>query len=324
MKVPIAVRCGDIAETPCDIAVLKHAQGFYGADAEVAQALGLSEREFSLPAGHHRFVSTNGRLPCKTVLFVGVRPPLDFGYAEIRELAESALTIIAQAQVPKSVIAMTMHGVGFGLDVKEAFTAQIAGILDNLYFTERDVTWQPQQLFLVEKDSSRAQRLATLLQGIVIATGLSELPGGREKREDRLPDAGRRSDAKKHVFVAMPYDESMEDVYEFGVREPVNGCGYLCERCDRDVFTGDILDRVRRRIADASLVIADMTGANPNVYLEVGYAWGKGVPTLLVAREGEELRFDVRTQKCIYYKNISSLRKQLAAILIKLTQEQDG
>ena len=116
----------------------------------------------------------------------------------------------------------------------------------------------------------------------------------------------------------MPYDESMEDVYEFGIREPVNECQYLCERCDRDVFTGDVLERIRKRIADATLVIADMSGANPNVYLEVGYAWGKGVPTLLIAREGEDLTFDVRAQKCVFYKNIMHLRRQLTTVLSKL------
>jgi hypothetical protein len=70
------------------------------------------------------------------------------------------------------------------------------------------------------------------------------------------------------------------------------------------------------------VVVADMSGSNPNVYLEVGYAWGKGVPTLLVARDGEELKFDVKTHRCVYYKNISHLRKQLAELLPQLTNEK--
>ncbi len=66
------------------------------------------------------------------------------------------------------------------------------------------------------------------------------------------------------------------------------------------------------------MVIADVTGSNPNVYLEVGYAWGRDIPTLLVARAGEALKFDVKTQKCIYYKNITHLRKQLAQGMLSL------
>ena len=119
----------------------------------------------------------------------------------------------------------------------------------------------------------------------------------------------------------MPYNDEMEDIYEFGIREPVNEAGCLCERCDHDIFTGDILDRIKERITTANVVVADMTGSNPNVYLEVGYAWGKGIPTLLVARDGEELKFDVKTQKCLYYKNITHLRKQLMQFMLRLLDE---
>jgi hypothetical protein len=119
----------------------------------------------------------------------------------------------------------------------------------------------------------------------------------------------------------MPHDEVMQDVYEFGICEPVNAAGCLCERCDRSVFTGDVLDRIKKRISSATLVVADMTGANPNVYLEVGFAWGKDVPTLLVAKKGEELQFDVKTHRCLYYKNISDLRRQLSQVMSELTAD---
>jgi len=101
---------------------------------------------------------------------------------------------------------------------------------------------------------------------------------------------------------------------------PVNAAGCLCERCDQSVFTGDVLDRIRTRIASATVVIADLTRSNPNVYLEVGFAWGKGVPTLLIAKKGEELHFDVKTQRCIFYTNISDLKKQLSALMPKLAR----
>ncbi len=61
-------------------------------------------------------------------------------------------------------------------------------------------------------------------------------------------------------------------------------------------------------------------GSTANVYLEVGYAWGKGRTTLLLARTGEELKFDVRGQRCIVYKSIADLSKKLAADLPGLKQ----
>lgn len=87
--------------------------------------------------------------------------------------------------------------------------------------------------------------------------------------------------------------------------------GFLCERIDNESFTGDILDRVKKRIETAAVVIADLTSANPNVYLEVGYAWGKNRPTKLLAKEGEELKFDVRGQRCLKYERIKDLELSL-------------
>jgi hypothetical protein len=44
---------------------------------------------------------------------------------------------------------------------------------------------------------------------------------------------------------------------------------------DLDIST---LGRGRIRICAARLFIADVTGANPNVYLEIGFAWGHRSP----------------------------------------------
>ncbi len=316
----IRVDNNDVLETPCDVLILKYAQGFHGADRAVAKALGLSDREDGvLSPGKHLRIPTQGKLPCKRVLFVGVPQLWDFGYSEIRAFSSNALSILAGEDCEKATVAMTMHGAGFGLDEKEAFSAQVAGLME--YLQAPGSTWRPETITVVERDANRAERLTAFLSAIQTAAGIDLEHEARPSTTRRLPDAGIKSDAKKHVFVAMPYDEQMQDVYEFGICEPVNAAGCLCERCDRSSFTGDVLDRIRKRISSAALVVADVTGANPNVYLEVGYAWGKGVPTLLVAKQGEELKFDVKTHRCLYYKNISDLRRQLSPLLAELTAD---
>ena len=85
-----------------------------------------------------------------------------------------------------------------------------------------------------------------------------------------------------------------------------------------DTFTGDILERIKLRIETAALVIADLTAANPNVYLEVGYAWGKERPTLLISKKSGDLKFDVRGHRCLIYKSINELAKKLEADLMQM------
>ncbi len=76
-------------------------------------------------------------------------------------------------------------------------------------------------------------------------------------------------------------------------------------------FTGEVLEWIKKRIASATLIVADLSTANPNVYLEVGYAWGCGKPTILTVRQTEDLKFDVRGQRCLVYKSIKSLEEML-------------
>ena len=101
----------------------------------------------------------------------------------------------------------------------------------------------------------------------------------------------------------------------------VNAAGLLCERADLSTFTGDVMDWVKRRISSATLVVADLSTANPNVYLEVGYAWGCRVPTVLLARDAEDLKFDVKGQRCILYKSIKSLEDALGRELQALSKQ---
>ena len=77
---------------------------------------------------------------------------------------------------------------------------------------------------------------------------------------------------------------------------------------------------VRDRIKTAKLVVADLTDGNPNVYLEVGYAWGCNVPTVLLIKNAKQLKFDVRSQRCLPYKKIKDLEQALAKELNELKQ----
>jgi hypothetical protein len=109
----------------------------------------------------------------------------------------------------------------------------------------------------------------------------------------------------------MPFGEDFADVYHYGIQSAVHAAGLLCERVDAISFTGDIVERVKTSIESSELVVADLTGSNANVYLEVGYAWGCGRPTILVARDADHLRFDVRGQRCLVYKTIKMLEELL-------------
>jgi nucleoside 2-deoxyribosyltransferase len=89
---------------------------------------------------------------------------------------------------------------------------------------------------------------------------------------------------KPFVFVLMPFDSTFDDIYKFGIKGAADDIGAYAERVDEQNFTEGILDRIFNQISKADVIVADMTGKNPNVFYEVGYAHALGKITLLLLR----------------------------------------
>jgi nucleoside 2-deoxyribosyltransferase len=94
--------------------------------------------------------------------------------------------------------------------------------------------------------------------------------------------------------------------------------GYVCEKVDESAFTGNIVERITDGIKNAEFVIADLSLERPNVYLEVGFAWGLRKPVILVAKDGQRLHFDLSQHKCIFYRTIGKLSEQLESMVLKM------
>jgi hypothetical protein len=276
--------------------------------------------------GDALLVNSGGVVAAKKVLFIGVPPAGRFDYASIRKFALASLARLTAERPSIQHLAMTLHGVGFGLDEAEAFRAEIAGVLDAVAKGERPS--ELRRITIVERNIPAAQRLAALLDSILPTGVVSEHTRGAGSEAPSLGTArltlgsvGHDSHQKPHVFVAMPFAEEYGDRFQYGIQGPTNTAGYLCERADLASFTGDVIAWVKDRIGSAALVIADLTAANPNVYLEVGYAWGRGVRTGLIVAQGDELKFDVRTQRCLIFRSIRHLEELLTKELSALTSE---
>lgn len=297
----------------CDVLVLKHAQAWYGLDEAVMRLLvedGVRAVHFSPKPQDTALIDTANRLGAQRALFVGTEPLGVFDYKAVRSFGRRALIRLAEVPGIRHV-ALTMHGGGFGLDEREAFSSLVAGLLDAVRSEQVSPTLE--LLTVVERDERRCRRLSELLDKLAPNGQLGALgsAAAEPEAEEQLRSAGYESASKPHVFVAMPFGEEFSDTYHYGISGAVNAVGLLCERADLIAFTGDILDKVKNRISEAELVVADLTGANPNVYLEVGYAWGKGIVTILLVEEGDDLKFDVRGQRCLRYASIRDLEQTL-------------
>jgi hypothetical protein len=111
----------------------------------------------------------------------------------------------------------------------------------------------------------------------------------------------------------MPFDSTFDDIYKFGIKGAADDVGAYAERLDEQIFTEGMLDRIFTQISKADVIVADMTGRNPNVFYEVGYAHALDKIVILLTQNADDIPFDLKQrQHTVYGGKISVLRQELA------------
>lgn len=118
------------------------------------------------------------------------------------------------------------------------------------------------------------------------------------------------------VFVAMSFREEEEPALADYWQAMLRAAGksrreFDLIRVDQVEGDYDIIDRVYKEIDTADLVIADLTLSPANVYLEIGYARGRGKPVIQTCRIDTQLEFDVRGRRTLIYRNATTLEEKL-------------
>lgn len=122
------------------------------------------------------------------------------------------------------------------------------------------------------------------------------------------------------VFVIMPFDAAYDSVYSELIASPFLALGFVVKRADTDFNQRSILQDVVAGIAEATLVVADVSGLNSNVLYELGLAHALGKRTVMITRNIEELPFDLRPYKAISYSTEFTEAPQLKERLHELGQ----
>jgi hypothetical protein len=121
-------------------------------------------------------------------------------------------------------------------------------------------------------------------------------------------------------FVVMPFHSLFDAEYERVIRPAIEAVGLKCERGDEIYSPSPIIQNVWGLIRRARVVVAELSGRNPNVMYEVGLAHAIGKPILLLTRNVEDVPVDLRSLRYICYKEANpywgeDLRSDLTRML---------
>lgn len=147
----------------------------------------------------------------------------------------------------------------------------------------------------------------------------SELPASEEKRGptcfvisaigSRDSDIRKRSDA----------------VLDFVIKPAVQDLGYLALRADAIAEPGLIIQQVINAIAEAELVVADITYLNPNVFYELAVRHHTGKPMVIIAEQQTQNPFDVNQVRTIYFdhtdlRSVDACKKEIQITITAMSQ----
>lgn len=90
-----------------------------------------------------------------------------------------------------------------------------------------------------------------------------------------------------------------DEIFSYIIKPVTDEFGLRAMRSDRDPTPGHVTAQIVRALTSATVVVADLTGRNPNVYYELGVAHSFGIPVVILVDAAESLSFDTSQERVI-------------------------
>ncbi|MEU9482415.1 hypothetical protein AB0D83_01865 [Streptomyces decoyicus] len=124
-----------------------------------------------------------------------------------------------------------------------------------------------------------------------------------------------------HAAHGSPEQEAYEHhlgIFEQVIAPACEKYGIIAVRADGIAHAGDINEQICRHVVESDLVVADVSGGNPNVMYELGLRHITGKPTIHIGEAGQ-LPFDIAAIRTIRYQrtrsHLAGARKEIESAL---------
>lgn len=123
-------------------------------------------------------------------------------------------------------------------------------------------------------------------------------------------------------FVMCPFSEPFNEYYKEIYTPALKNAGIEAMRADEIFGVGSIAQDVYDNIVNSDVVLAELTGRNPNVFYELGIAHSHEKPVIMLTQNSDDIPFDVGHLRTIVYDTKgASWGKQLKTNIAKTARE---
>lgn len=111
---------------------------------------------------------------------------------------------------------------------------------------------------------------------------------------------------KEYCFVIQPYDGGdFDNRFDDIIKPAVEDCGLTAYRVDRDPYVEIAVSAIEEKIRDATIVVAEISIDNPNVWFELGYAMALDKKIIMLCDATRRLNgfpFDISHRNILLYR----------------------
>lgn len=119
--------------------------------------------------------------------------------------------------------------------------------------------------------------------------------------------------SRPRAFTIMSRSQRQQGIYDAVIKPTFEeDLKWECRHIDELPGAGNVVSRIVKEIAAATLVVADLTLLEPDVLYELGIAHSLGNNVLTLIRRGETVPFDLRSYRTIEYEDSAAGARRLS------------
>lgn len=125
-----------------------------------------------------------------------------------------------------------------------------------------------------------------------------------------------------YCFYVGPFDERATSIYQSHIREAIERVGLTIHRSDEIFGTSPVMDDIWISLNEAGIVLAEISGRNPNVMYEIGMAHTIGKKVIIITQDSSDIPFDLQRHRYIVYSDTPAGLEELEKkIVLSISQE---